>query len=365
MKRVLLVLILVILVFCGGQKSEWQGTIEEQSGVTIVKNPKEPMYGPDSFISEEELSIGQADGPEEYIFGYMWQLAVDEKQNVYVIERAGSEYHIRVFDKSGKYIRTIGRIGQGPGEFIQATDFQITPNNELMVHDRFTFKLIFFTLDGDYLRTAFYRGVQAAYVQLNSNGNYFFKALEFQRQKVSNSYYAANKVELFGPDLNFIKLIAKDEYRNVTGPFEPPAMVIRFPSSDSVICGLSETYELQTYDLEGRMVKKVARDFDPVEISDYEKEKRKLMGREGLPKYFRAFQDFFVDEDGRIFVQTYERQTDEDKFYFDVFDPDGKYVAKIPLNTLPKFWKNGKMYTIEEDENGYVYIKRYKVTWNY
>jgi len=364
MKKVLLVFILVIQVFCGGQKSEWQGTIEEQSGVTIVKNPKEPMYGPDSFISEEELSIGQADGPEDYMFGYIRHIAVDEKQNVYVSDAIGSKTQIRVFDKSGEYIRTIGRMGQGPGEFNQVSNFQITPNNELMIHDRFTFKLIFFTLDGDYIRTAFYRGVQAAYVQVNTKGNYFFSAYEFQRQKVANSYYAAGKVEEFGPDLNFIKLIAKDEYRDVMGPLEPPAMVIRFPSSDSVICGLSETYEFQIFDINGRMVKKVSRDFDPVEISEYEKEKRNLRGN-GLPKYFRAFYNFSVDEDGRIFVQTYERQTDEDKFYFDVFDPDGKYVAKIPLNTLPKYWKNGKMYTSEEDENGYVYIKRYEVAWNY
>ncbi len=34
----------IILISCGNQKSEWKGTIEEENGVTIVKNPKEPMY---------------------------------------------------------------------------------------------------------------------------------------------------------------------------------------------------------------------------------------------------------------------------------------------------------------------------------
>ena len=53
------------------------------------------------------------------------------------------------------------------------------------------------------------------------------------------------------------------------------------------------------------------------------------------------------------------------KFYFDVFNTEGKYIAKVPLNALPQYWKNRKMYTIEEDEDGYQYVKRYKVTWKY
>ena len=34
-----------MFVSCQKQKAEWKGTIEEVDGVTIIKNPKEPMYG--------------------------------------------------------------------------------------------------------------------------------------------------------------------------------------------------------------------------------------------------------------------------------------------------------------------------------
>ncbi|MGB2843608.1 MAG: hypothetical protein WBC02_01995 [Candidatus Aminicenantaceae bacterium] len=33
----------IILVFCNKQKTEWKGTIEEENGIMVVKNPKEPM----------------------------------------------------------------------------------------------------------------------------------------------------------------------------------------------------------------------------------------------------------------------------------------------------------------------------------
>lgn len=361
----LIMLALFLSLSCTKNKTEWKGTIEEKDGVVIVKNPKESMIQGDIFSIEEDLSIGQIEGTKEYMFGYLGGIVVDEKENIYVDDRDGSEIIIKVFDKSGKYIRNIGRMGQGPGEFTSVNHLQITPNNELMVIDTNSSKLIFFSLDGDYLRRAPYLGVRALKIQVNSDGNYFFYSMEYQGQRVSEAIYAANKLELFGPDLNFIKLVAKDEYRDIHGSIAPPWMIVRFPSTDLAICGFSETYELQIYDLNGHLVQKIFKDFDPVEINEYEKEKRDWTRRKGLPRYFPAFEDLSVDEEGRIYVQTFERQMDKDEFYFDVFEPDGKYIAKIPLKTFPEYWKNGKMYTFEEDENGFLYIKRYKVTWNY
>ncbi|TET74860.1 MAG: hypothetical protein E3J43_09190 [Candidatus Heimdallarchaeota archaeon] len=65
-----------------------------------------------------------------------------------------------------------------------------------------------------------------------------------------------------------------------------------------------------------------------------------------------------------MFVQTF-RRTEEGSYYYDVFDSEGKYIAKVPLKVRPRDWKNNKLYTIEEDEEGYQYVKRYKVIWRY
>ncbi len=51
----------------------------------------------------------------------------------------------------------------------------------------------------------------------------------------------------------------------------------------------------------------------------------------------------------------------------DVFDSEGKYIAKIPMSARlnsASVWKNNKLYTIEEDEEGFQTIKRYNVAWN-
>ena len=132
----------IILIFCGKQKSGWKGTIEEENGVTIVKNPKEPMYGEDVFSLKEELYLGEAKGRKEYMFSQIRNIDVDNEENIYVLD--SKEFHIKVFDKDGKYLISIGRPGQGPGEFELPTQIQITSQKEIMVFDLPVSSLSFF-----------------------------------------------------------------------------------------------------------------------------------------------------------------------------------------------------------------------------
>ncbi len=347
----------IMLVSCQKQKAEWKGTIEEVDGVTIVKNPKEPMYGENICIIEEELSIGEAEGQEEYMFSMIRGIEVDDEENIYVVDY--KRKHIRKFDKNGGFLRMIGREGQGPGEFQQIQNIQITPVNELMVHDRYTFRLTFFSLDGDYLRTVLLKGSWASVVKINSMGNYLVKTYDFD---LPHGRYAT-ELKVHSSNLAFIRTIVKDKFWSDL-PLQP-RIASKFLPSDLIICGFRESYEFQILDSEGEIIRKVTKDYVPVEISEEEKKKRELPQSSELPRYFPAFQDFSVDEEGRFFIQTFERYENEEIFYFDVFNTEGKYIAKVPLNALPQCWKNRKMYTIEEDEDGYQYIKRYKLIWKY
>ena len=60
----------IMLVSCRQQKSTWKGTIEEVNGVTVVKNPKEPIYDERMISLKEDLSIGVDEGDENYMFSY-------------------------------------------------------------------------------------------------------------------------------------------------------------------------------------------------------------------------------------------------------------------------------------------------------
>ncbi|OGD13753.1 MAG: hypothetical protein A2V76_02490, partial [Candidatus Aminicenantes bacterium RBG_16_63_14] len=51
----------------------------------------------------------------------------------------------------------------------------------------------------------------------------------------------------------------------------------------------------------------------------------------------------------------------KDVYLHDVFDRDGRYIARVPLKRIPTLFRNGKLYSLEESEEGYPVIKRYRV----
>jgi len=89
----------MMLVSCARQKAEWKGMIEEENGVTIVKNPKEPVYGEDVLSLEEELTVGKSREGEEPVFFDVSGVQADSQGNIYVLD--GRDRQVKVFDKEG------------------------------------------------------------------------------------------------------------------------------------------------------------------------------------------------------------------------------------------------------------------------
>jgi len=65
-----------------------------------------------------------------------------------------------------------------------------------------------------------------------------------------------------------------------------------------------------------------------------------------------------------MFVSTWDRYAQSEGFYYDIFSAEGKYLLTKPIEGDPLVFKNGKLYIIYYDADGYPYIKRFKVTWN-
>ena len=88
--------------------------------------------------------------------------------------------------------------------------------------------------------------------------------------------------------------------------------------------------------------------------------------REGIyaPKNFPPFRTLRADDEGRIWVFTSKKTDDGKRTYYDVFDAEGRYILEVALKASPRIFDN-KMYAIEEDEEGYQYVKRYRITWNF
>ena len=362
---ILFLSLFIVFVSCGRQDVEWKGTIEVVDGVTIVRNPKEPMYGQEVFDLEEELTIGEVEGQEEYMFSYPNSIAVDDEENIYVLDV--KEGHIKVFDKKGVYQRTIGRRGQGPGELQGPLGIQITAENELFVNNLLSSRILYFSQQGDFLREDHLTGLPRSRLTMDSSGNFICSYPEWtQPFKVVLEKYDSEQEMLFSiieiePDVSkgYLPLV-KGILFNVT-------------KEDDIVWAITDKYEIMINDPEGELAQKIVKPYDPIEISEEEKQnflkQPSLSAGKEIPKYFPPLMatTIAVDEERRIFIATYEKGKDGGSYYFDVFDADGRYVTKVLLKhrkMAPIVWKNHKLYTIEEDEEGNQLVKRYKVTWN-
>lgn len=116
------------------------------------------------------------------------------------------------------------------------------------------------------------------------------------------------------------------------------------------------------------MTKKFFKEYDPVNISekvltDIQQQRTPLEYSLVLSRHYPPYFTFIVDDKNKIFVGTYEKL--DNKNIYDVFDEEGRFITRIPLNPLPLILKKGQLYSLEEDEEGFQVVKRYKVTWKY
>lgn len=363
-KLVYTIFILFVFISCRQQKTEWKGAIEETDGVTVVKNPNEPMYKEDIFVLEEELTIGESEGREEYMFQLIRYIAVDEKENIYILDRKAG--HIKVFDNKGSYIQTIGKKGQGPGEFVTPGQIFIW-ERKLMVYDNGDRSFSFFTLDGEFIKSINASKAEGLEAKIDSKGNITFATMGYSKETRNITY----RLDLYDKELNFIKRLdsipGAADHRGYN--LFPPLFSWAIDSNDNIIYGYQKEYKLQVFNPDGNLKKIIIKEHEPAKITKQEIDERMANIQPGrkvyIPQYHPVFRGIFIDGDGRIFVMNWPRVGAHEGYFYDVFDSEGSYITKISLMGNPGIWKNHKLYTIEEDAEGYQVVKRYKVTWSY
>ena len=362
------IFVMMIALSCGPQKTKgegpvWKGMTETIDGVTVVKNPLEPMYSENAFVLEEELTIGEAEGREEYMFQSLRAIAVSETGDIYALDYKAQ--HVKVFNKEGLYLRTIGREGQGPGEFFLPMALVCTGQDEIVVGD-FN-RISFFDSDGEYLKGIPLSRGSLTSIDVDSEGNIFGYSIDREEM-----VYALKK---YDPELNEILLFGSsplptDEY-NRTGKRNAFFTLLRWDiiNGNQVVTGYPEEgYVIKKLDTSGNLILRIEKDYTPIEITqkDFEEEIEghppEFIKDYYAPKHFPPFLTLRADDEGRVWVITSEMTPDKEKRIWDVFDAEGKYILKLALKASPRIFKN-KMYTIEEDEDGFHCIKRYNIIW--
>lgn len=354
-----------------GQNPQWKGKIAYEDGVKIVQNPREPLYGEVVFDLEEDLSVGSEDD-DNYMFYRIRGLAVDAEDNILISDM--SNFRIQAFDKDGKYIKTIGRSGQGPGEFEQPTLIRVdNSNGKIYVKDMFR-ALDIFERDGDFLKS----------LKLNSGIHDFFP--------YENDTILALLLKSSGELTNINVLCRIDDQGKILDSFveHPYTNLKKRMSSGGILAtstgyelaihmavldqrmfvyGYSKEYELNVMNREEKLLFRITMDQPRPHFSSEEQSEYKRL-KFPVPEFKPYFFSIFSDTEDRIYVQRNKTQEvirgygpiDTAEKEVDVFSTDGYYLYRSSLPPNTSIIKNGFLYTRELDEDeGMEYVKRYKI----
>lgn len=110
------ILLLLLFTGCTSRKSETAHSfrIYEEDGVTIAETTGGPKYAGELFTYEKMMVLDTGQSDETLLYRPS-QFLADEFGNLYVNDMGKG--CILVFNAAGRYLRSIGRKGQGPGEF--------------------------------------------------------------------------------------------------------------------------------------------------------------------------------------------------------------------------------------------------------
>lgn len=139
-----------IICFSCGNSNEFY-SVEIVDGVRIVHNIK-PLWGDEPKIELEFVKqIGDFDAVDENFIMYrILDIQCDLQGNIYILDYGNRR--IQKFDTQGKFIKTIGRKGNGPGEYTTPLAFDIDSQGNILVGDASGSKVILFDADGNDLQ---------------------------------------------------------------------------------------------------------------------------------------------------------------------------------------------------------------------
>ena len=350
-----------------------QYKVKTENGVTIVTNgkkPDPPKGAPTKLILEEIYTVGGGDAPD-MSFVEISTLAVLKDGTVYVLDTKDSR--VKVFDAKGKFLRAFGKAGQGPGEMNQPVGILITPENEVLVEDALNQRLAVFGLDGTFSRhisTAKALGLSG--IMMDRRGLIVARSMGLgEAGKMSMDVKTYDKD--FNPKVKLASFEFPVSLQAKINPFSTMNLLYALDGQGGLYFGSQPSYEIKVLSLEGKPLKTIGREYDPVPITKEDKDEMlalipnvsgvNVRDMIQFPEHFPPFGNFVLADGGRLLVRTYEKGRAKKEYYWDVFDAEGRYIAKVPIVHEIRLWQDEKAYFFVEDEDGYKTLRCCRASW--
>jgi hypothetical protein len=317
-------------------------------------------------------------------------MAVDAWGRVYVADQSPAV--IKLYDSGGAFIRTIGREGEGPGEFRVA--FIAVRGNRLMVHDPQLQRTTLFDTSGAFVRSFHSVGViWADRVELDAAQRAVLPIPELESgdpsPDIAEVYARFDSLGRLLDTIRAPRVTAEHVWRIVRNgrvrseisiPFAPVTSV-GFAADSGIIYGATSGYSIVSSSGHGDTNRIIQRAWNAAPVADSLRERvfqeivsgiTRRLGEAAVQGFFHlsdipstapAFSTFVADDHGNIWVfRTLEGQ----QHTIDIFDFSGSW-----LGAIPRPWRSfsrggitisgGKIFVSAETTDGHPVIRRWAI----
>jgi len=375
-ERSLLILGVALLMITGcsrkGNVSGWKATVEIVDGVKTVRNPETPRYGEFAFDLVEDLVIGEEKEEISFFPGRV-QLNVDGQGRVYVCDWGNRR--VQVYDKNGAYMRTLGRQGQGPGEYGMPASVLLDGEGNAYINS--VRSLVVFGPAGVFKKNILLKAFLSTMIL--GPGGTVVGALQPNIQEEGGP---KNRLVLLSPEGEMLRTIATFPVNGAS----PGELLIHWyvgqiaycpRSDDSFFYGFSLDYTIHAVDGEGRELFAFSKVEKSRGITSQERDLTRESGSFisygqgdpktaplGMPDHRPYFSSFLSGDLGRLYVVRFKPITEKDvtSSDIDVFSKDGYYLYRMTWPFVPQVIKGGFLYEVRQDEEaGLTKIIRHRI----
>ena len=257
----LLVVLCIVATGCGGADPA-QFVVTDSVGIRVAAN-----FGPDEPFPATPVRLASLQPPDSALTAVPWGVLADAKTGTIFVVDATSE-RVVVFDANGRFTRTIGRAGEGPGEFRSPAALALDENGAVAVWDAGRGVISLWSPEGELLEE---RGAPLSYwgpgfamrgdgvvaVTQSTSGNQ-------QRQSLVQSSEADMRTELFAVTRELVQMELPRMRMPAPRIFAPD--LIWTTAGDTILVLNGPEYRVDAY-VEGNLVGSIRRDVPPIEVT--------------------------------------------------------------------------------------------------
>ena len=359
---------------------------------------------PPHWSLEREFRLGSVDD-SVYALSFVTGLTIGEDGRIYVNQ--GIDRSIRVFDANGRYIRTLGGPGDGPGQF-RSLGSAWWRADTLYVFDHDLQRAVLFDTAGRVLDTRAWTPPDVPFplrptipLALLSNGTGIIRPSSAfdPRNDAEASSIPILRADMNGHILDTLAILPPIEARMIRGgtrmaihaqAFPRDPVVRATPAGDRVFIvdypasrdSRDDVVRIRAFDVGGQLIYERQHAFPGIPIprrvadSTYAEAVKRLSaalqigGRQAedlarstypVPESYPPVSTAVPSSDGSIWLAKWSND-DESRLWY-IIDSQGNFVAeaRTPPRTTLRFIQDGKAWGIERDELDVPFVVRYRV----